>query len=439
MPPERLPVDIAHEITNERESTFDNSVNRLFSLLDQEHASYFKAEWDEEYPQELSRITTMETAFTGARKQENKGRFSLVQAKIVEASDTGESNSRFIWLDTGLQYPGTPITIDYKKLASEHGYHAVTPDTIVQTLVTRAETIGDYKTLVQALKGRDIKDGTELAKGLNALFYKLVFERSIAQANDLTPGFNAIDSDQQLFELLQSLNGLGLEFAMNMQGHLLSRLLRGISLQSTHLKEHQVASVQDRAAALLEAALESGVLFSADVFVERICGYRTIYQYPFATNFLHEHLPDNSRLRNIYGTERRAFVRNYITSVLAGRMKGQDEDTEVVRQTRHLLGALDGASGRLQDLVSFEPLFEVAVSLDILKRLPESDRVTPDAHLQYVPPVFYKLLAKLRSSNPQLRKEQKELDSKSREIVETLLRPITVRRLGKRTIQAASD
>ena len=389
-----------YESEQKTKETFAHNADRLFELLDTveqtDEQPFFSVEWSEEG--EVKAIPLFITP-TGARRQErNDGLFNKVQLRV-----RGEDvEPHYVWARVAAQATGTPIQLDYDRLDEDFGYKVLTGVRVSQVLAERIQNLPDYLYLTREMAQRNI----ELTPSFR--------EPALMLMRELLDQSSALSIDRDSLEGLRYiLEGLRPRYAAKIQHALLADILRILAGKAEETRRISFPN-EDEAVSFLEAALRVGVIPQTEVFTRRILPVDAVYKYPFATELLHSRLcrkPLQTNAKTIAGMEIEGFIYRYISTILQARAQYAQASVE------------PKITGLLQGLlrVSFE----------------EDDQgfLAHLANLRGVSRELLTILGEMRSPDPEIAAQQQRLDELSAEIVETLLRPVISRKIGREAIK----
>lgn len=425
---------LSAETESPHANSFEQNMERLLTLADEaDDTTYAKIEWSDDETAVLQ-VSTISLVATGARRQENRGRFNQAQFKVTENTDDDIPVKYFLWLQTGFQKPGTPISPDGDRVAEDHGYHKLTHAHVVYDLAKHAESTEDILSLLQEMKVREVASFPELVPIISRHIYDMVYGRS---------GVDEPDIDQEaIFNFFNSLQGIGYDgLTRQIQGNLLSKLLRAVAGYYKGSKDANAHELyRDKAASVIEMTTRKGIIPKTPYFMQRVCSNVVLYKYPFATHLLHDQLlrSDVERQKNVFGMDRISFTNNYILMVLTGLMNGDNGDN-ASRQRVHNLLTSSSLSITQKDNSFYKILSAAGVgasgTADGGKDM-TIKTITP----QDIRDSFSELLQALSSNNPQDTAIRAEFNKKCLEIVDILLRkPRINQELGERATRSFEE
>lgn len=386
-----------HESEQETREIFVRSTDRLFELVDSvgqtKEQRFFTVDWDEEG--EIEAAIPLRIVPTGARRQErNDGLFTNVQVRVY-GEDAGP---HFVWARTAAQATGTPIQLDHEALDEDFGYKVLTGTGVSEVLVERAQSLSDYLYLTREMARRNIK----LSSSFQEPALKLMGE-FLDQSSVIRLGQDSLDGLRHVLE------GLNPRYAAKVQHALLSDILKVIVGRGEEVQRISFLD-GDEAASFLEAAIRTGVIPETEAFMKRLLPTDAVYRYPFATVLLHSALrrnPPKAHAKTVVGKEIEGFICRYIATILQTRAPYARTDVE------------PKITGILQDLlmVSSEESDD-----ELLVRL---------ANLQGAGAALLAILGEMQSPDAETAAQQQQVDELSAEIVDTLLRPVINRKIGR--------
>ena len=429
----------AAELDHNLPDLYRQSVEQLLGLLgaadDQAAAQhYYTVAWDQAMPNRIADVAVMTAAPTGARRQERFGQFYSAQFCVTETNSAGQTAERFLWCDTGPQWPGTAIEPDAEALAVTHNYDPLTPESVVGQLASKAVSIDDYLTLTSTLLERGVEPTRGLINDVNSLVYRFVHSGFGNRSGAYSPH----DQDK-VFELITSFQAFGSELPQAVVGYLISQILRTISAAAI-VRTAGNREAADRAANLLQSAIAQGVIPENDErLMGRVLGSRAIYAYPFATEMVHARLHDGNRHgtpRYIFGVKRVAYISDFITTTLGARDLEVDPYIESLIRSSYLSGYEEGSARHLYNVLNG--------LLGQVDRSRMQSAATSVNNLSEVAHGFATVLAARRIAQRRLTDEQVALDAKAVDIVRTVVQPLIDMQVGRRAtapeveIEAAS-
>jgi|GEM_PF-4351970 len=395
------------------QTEYEQSAKQLLDLLvtvqdESTEAYYYIATWSTEQPTHLEGVRLMTATATGARRQERWGQFHHAQFRLDE-SDGITRSTQFIWRPTRPQYSGEPITLDEQGLTEEFAYKRLTPDNIAQTLSARTESIDDSIALVRLMEHHGVTSSLHLELNVKRAIYDLAYYK-------IKPS--------KVFELIDASQRLDPQLSKNTQGHLVSVLLRAICNTLPGDPEGTARSPV-AAAAILEEALQRGVISHEHRTVDRILARTEVYEYPFATSLLLAHLGGDGHMatKRIFGISRFSFAQAYILAVIKAAVPVEpDAQALLPANDTQLQSAEQRLHYLLQDLND-----------GWASSIRRKEQAKPQApNVKHMTDEFSYIVDILHKAYPTTFSE--DFAQQSIEAVETLLAPLLLQELGKRAV-----
>lgn len=404
--------------SGEQSSPFEQSMSQLLDMLDistQKRGTHFyKATWDTEDHTRLTDVTRMTAKATGALKEERFGEFRQAQLRITEnRAGEDEPTQRFVWCEVDSpQRPGTLVKLNLRALYSQYGYEVCDTKNVAKTLIDRVVTIDDCLALMSSLEGRKGDIGKGLAQKVNQFtadfLYRDLGDESLSVAEEA----------DKLFALINHCQAFGKEVPKWVQGYLVSNLLQVISKQRVARRQLEPGE----AMTILETGISEGII-SNPGSMQRILGCPALYMYPYGTELLHKNLQGVGTKGpiNIFGVERVKFATSYIVTRLL------EAEATLPTTARDYLGTVGLRNIKERD---HEELYKM---MNGLVRVVDGDEAAEQfTHPRAIGSMFEHVLAKLHGENSDA--AQIDFDQKSVEIVEAILEPLSMSRLGAQVL-----
>jgi hypothetical protein len=423
------------------ESRFDETILHLFTVAETAQESitdqaYGLVEWDEAQQGNIKHILVVGLQPTGAKRQLAREVFSRGQFKVDILFDSNdEPVEKFIWCSIVPQQQTEPIEIDNGKLADEYSLIALTPTNMIKILADHINDAEGYAYLLKTMQEKSIDSYPELDAKIRRTVYDLIHEDVLSA----TLGTVAPEIREKVFELVVNFSDVSEDATKIIISRMTSILLKdmrgtwGIRSENDPPQETQIAANKT-----LEAAVRQGIIAKGSKTIARVLSYESTYRYSSGTDILYDELCDNPRatLKNMFEVKRVNFVHDYMLAVIDGRLSEGAAPNMSDVQRRSISYALSKVGrARYQDdrgnntLSSYYNIAEMILSSDseaagVAKRPARRS-------ISYLIANFAEVLDKLKPSDPDQISRYEELNKKSSEIIQTILYPVALSRMGK--------
>lgn len=424
-PPETIEPEVFEELEEPQPTVFEESTVQLLSMLDEmpgrpTYPRYFSATWDEREPGRMTSLTNLKVRPTGARKQELYGEFYQAQFEITHRDQQGAESYDFIWAKTGAQRRGESIVPDQEAFARDYGYQPLRITNVVKLLTQRVQTLDDCTYLLRSLKNRTgvSMASPYIANVVNTFTSDFAYrDFASLKADDMA------ENVDKLFGLLREAQAFGQDVPKSTQGFLVSRLLRAVA--EKRASSDPAGLNPQEALDILEAALDRDVITSPHA-KQRVLAFAPIYRYPSGVERMHEYLEDpkhNKGPKNIVGVERVTFAAEFIMNRLLEEPLPA-VIAEKISRTKLVIPGVQGRSEQNREIIG-DLLLDAARALGA-----RDDKLHGDPNTGTSSSFAYVL----ELLHPDADERQAAFDQKCIDIIEQVLTPPLVRKIGEKAL-----